>query len=168
MRPGSGSTETSLSSGGLVAARVGVGIGLLVAVSLIVAVGLILPDDGPTALSIRQGLGIGIVFAVPAIGVLSAPRNARALIIMGGGLVVAGVATMLGGNWPLAFAILPGAVFLGVGARYGPDPSFVLIGRIALTAAALTLAVILAIPGDAPLTAGAVGLAVVATISGRR
>ncbi len=38
------------------------------------------------------------MFAVPAIGVLSAPRNARVLIIMGGGLAVAGVATMLGGN----------------------------------------------------------------------
>ncbi len=57
MRPGSGSTEISPGSGGLVAARVGVGIGLLVAVSLFVAVGLIFPDDGPTAFSMRQGSG---------------------------------------------------------------------------------------------------------------
>lgn len=149
------------------AAWVGIWIGLLVALALLVAVGFVFPDSGPTGVSLRQGLGISLVIAAPPLGVLLARRDSQTWVVMGGGLVVAAVATMLGGSWPLALAAVPGCVLLAVGAKFGQPLSWVAVVRLVLTSIALIAGLFLAMPGDAVLTAVAVGLGGLVVISGR-
>ncbi len=149
------------------AAWAGIWIGLLVAVALLVAVGFVFPDGGPTGVSLRQGLGIGLVVAAPPVSVLLARRDSQALVAMGGGLVVAAVATMLGGSWPLALAAVPGCVLLAAGAKFGQPLSWVVVVRLALTSVALIAGLFLAMPGDALLTAAAIGFGALVVISGR-
>lgn len=128
-------------SSGPIGVQLAATFGLLVAVGLFVLVALIAPDRGPTLASIRQGLGLALVFASPSIGALLAPERA---VDFGGGLFVAATATMLGGNVPLATFTIPGLVLMMAGASTNPPVTVARLGRLILVAAALIIGVFLA------------------------
>lgn len=115
--------------------------GLLLAIGLFILVAVVAPDRGPTLASLRQGLGLMVVLASPAVGALLAPERA---VEFGGGLFVAAAATMLGGNVPLAAFTVPGLVLLMAGTSTNPSVTVARLGRLVLVAAALMIGVFLA------------------------
>lgn len=162
--PARASGQTRLA--GPLPARLTAGAGLLVAVGVSILVGWVAPDDGATSISVRQGLAYGLVFAASPLGVLVARVPARAAAALGGGMTVAGAATMPGGNLVGGVMLATGFVILLTGTAAGTDGiTRALLVRFVSTALLLFAGVVLAL-GVSPIggAAAAVTAGVVVSI----
>lgn len=137
---------------------------MAVSIGVFVLVAFVYPDDGLTSSSVRHGLVLMVVLAAPAIGALLAPEHATAF---GGGMFVAGAATLPGGNQIGLIMLVPGLLLMLAGAAHRPPLTPALLIRMVLSALALALGVYMAL--DTGLVAGLVALllAALVTTSGR-
>lgn len=124
------------------------------------------PDQGPTSVSIRQGLALAVVFAT-AHGTLLAPANSSLVASLGGGMVVAGVSTIPGGNPAGLIMIVPGVLLILGAALHHPELNRRVIGQFLLVAPMLALGVYLALDTSVFTGLGALVTAIVVASSGR-
>lgn len=118
--------------------------GVLVAIAVFVLVGLVAPDDGATVTSLRQGFALAAVFAAVPIATLAHDVDATSLVSLGGGMVVAGVATTPGGNLLGLVMAACGLSFFLVGGSRQPSLTIGVVGRLLVYAVLLASGVWLA------------------------
>jgi hypothetical protein len=135
---GRASTTTALLS--LVAA-----IDLLIAGGVFLVVAVVAPDEGITANSLRQGVVLASVFAAAPIAALARGADSASLVALGGGMMVAGAATMPGGNLLGPVMVFAGVILLLVGSSTRPKLTAGIMGRLLAYAISLGLAVWLAL-----------------------
>jgi len=116
-------------------------IGFAISIGVLILVGWIAPDDGATGISVRQAIALAVVFMAAPIAAWIAPRDPVNLVGVGGGWVVAGAATMMGGNVLMAVAIPYGFLILSLGAAQRPPMTTRVVGRLLAIAVALIFAV---------------------------
>jgi hypothetical protein len=71
---------------------------LYVATAVVLLIGVIAPDDGPSADSLVQGLIFGVIFSAAPIAALTRGIDSATVMALGGGMVVAGAASTPGAN----------------------------------------------------------------------
>lgn len=92
--------------------------------------GFVAPDDGGDGSSIAQGFALGAMIAAAPIAVLTRPWSSDRVVSLGGGMIVAGVATMFGGNLIGFVLALAGLPILLTGAAQRPPLSLGVVGRL--------------------------------------
>ena len=143
--------------------RLAAGLGVLAAIAMFVLVTFLASDGGSTIISWRQGLALMLVFGAPAVGALAAPAHAVAL---GGGMVVAGAGTMIGGNTPMLLIAASGFLLLLAASAQRAQVTLAVIMRFVLSAVALITGVYLALDTALITGLGAAAIAVLIVISG--
>jgi len=121
------------------------GFDILVVGGVFLLVAVVAPDRGITAISLRQGLALAIVFAAAPIAALARDTDLATVVALGGGMTVAGTATTAGGNllgFVMAFC---GLLLVLVGGFSQPTLTAGMIGRLLLYAITLSAAVWLAL-----------------------
>ncbi len=152
-----------MSEPGSLPVRLAAVLGVLAAIAMFVLVTFIAPDDGPTSISLRQGLALMLVLGAPAVGALVAPEHAAAL---GGGMFVAGAVTMMGGNTPMLMMTAAGFLLLFAATTRSKQVTTGALIRFALVTLALVPGVYLA-HGTAIITGiGAVAIATLIVLTG--
>jgi hypothetical protein len=107
-------------------------IDVLIAAGVFVVVAIVAPDGGPTGISLRQGLVLALVFAAAPIAALARGTSSASLLALGGGMMVAGVATAPGGNILGPVMAVSGLLLLLVGGSGQPKLTARLIGSLLL------------------------------------
>lgn len=120
-------------------------LGWAIALAVLVAVGWLFPDTGASPNSILQAAPLAIVFAAVPTGVWVWATNDVYLVVTGGGWLVAGAITLVGGNTLMLAAIAYGLAVLLNGAATEPKLTPMLVGAFVGVTAALVGAVILAL-----------------------
>ena len=124
----------------VIGVRVVAAIGVAISIGVLFVVGWA-PDNGPTAVSLRQAIALAVVGAAAPVAVWLAPADPDSLVSVGGGWAAAGAATMLGGNIFMAIAVPYGLLILWFGAAHRAPLNARLFGRLLLTAVALIVAI---------------------------
>lgn len=109
-------------------------------------------DDGVDAVVIGQAIGVGATMAAVPIAVLIRPTSPPRIVSLGGGMTVAGVATMLGGNLAGFLMAIFGAPILWAGASREPRLSTGLVLRLVVHAGFLIAAMWLSLGRTDPAT----------------
>ena len=142
-------------------------LGLLVAAGVFLLIAVIAPDDGPRAVLVRIGLLYAAVFAAPPMALLLGDGAPGLAVAAGGGMFMAGMATMPGGNLLGLLMAAVGLLLLFVGGSPLPRLTVLLALKLVAYGVVLILGVWLVFD-DGPLaTLSAVLLAGLIAISGR-
>jgi hypothetical protein len=103
---------------------------LLVAAAVVLLIGVIAPDDGPSADSLSQGLIFGAIFAAAPIAALARGIDSATVVALGGAMVVAGAASTSGGNLLGTVMALCGVLLMVAG---GSDETWMTMRMIVMT-----------------------------------
>lgn len=98
------------------------------------------PDDGATVSSVREGITIAVVFAAVPIATLALTATAASLVVLGGGMTIAGFATTPGGNLLGPVMAVVGLLILFTGASGRPAMTLGTIATMLVCALALSVA----------------------------
>lgn len=98
------------------------------------------PDDGATVSSVREGITIALVFAAVPIATLAPTVTAASVVVLGGGMTIAGFATTPGGNLLGPVMAVVGLLILFTGASRRPAMTSGTIATMLACALALSVA----------------------------
>lgn len=98
------------------------------------------PDDGATVSSVREGITIALVFAAVPIATLAPTVTAASVVVLGGGMTIAGFATTPGGNLLGPVMAVVGLLILFTGASRRPAMTPGTIATMLACALALSVA----------------------------
>jgi hypothetical protein len=141
-------------------------VGLLLALSVLVWVAFLAPDNGVDGSSLQQGIGLAATVAAVPTALLLRPAEPWRGVSLGGAMALAGIATTFGGNLIGLLMAATGVAILLAGASRQPalTSGFVvrLVGFATLLGAAMWLSL-----GELtlPQTMGTVVLAVIVSTS---
>ncbi len=161
------STElTSKSRFGSAQLRLWAIVGLLLALSVLVWVAFLAPDDGVDASSLQQGIGLAAAVAAVPAALLLRPAEPWRGVALGGAMILAGLATTFGGNLIGLLMAAAGTAILLVGALRQPPLTSGLLVRLVGYAILLGVSMWLSLgESTLPQTMGTVVLAVVVSTS---
>lgn len=162
---GSSSEVSSKSRSDSAQLRLWAIVGLLLALSFLVLVALVAPDNSDGS-SLQQGIGLAAtVAAVPAALLLRSAEPWRG-VSLGGAMALAGLATMFGGNLIGLLMAAAGIAILLAGASRQPALTSGLVVRLVGYALLLGAAMWLSLgESTLPLIMGSVALAVIVSTS---
>lgn len=157
------SSKSRLSSAPL---RLWAIVGLLLALSVLVWVALVAPDNGADASSLQQGIGLAATIAAVPAALLLRPAEPWRGVSLGGAMALAGLATMFGGNLIGLLMAAAGIAILLAGASRQPALTSGLVVRLVGYAILLGGAMWLSLgESTLPQTMGSVVLAVIVSTS---
>jgi hypothetical protein len=163
---GSSPELTSKSRSSSTQLRVWAIVGLLLALSVLVWVAFLAPENGVEASSLQQGIGLAATIAAVPAAVLLRPAEPWRGVSLGGAMALAGLATMFGGNLIGLLMAAAGSAILLAGASRQPALTSGLVVRMVGYAILLGAAMWLSLgESSLPQTMGAVVLAVIVSTS---
>ena len=92
--------------------------GILAGLGILLAVAVVLPDEGTDLNSMMEGLGLGAIVAAAPVGALASRASGSDIIALGGGMTLAGAATTPGGNFSGVVMAVAGFGLLFAGASH--------------------------------------------------
>lgn len=114
-------------------------LGLAVALVLFLMSTFVWPDEGATVSSVREGIAVALIFAAVPIAASAPTATAGSLVVLGGGMTVAGLATTPGGNLLGPIMAVVGLLILFTGAAERPAMTAGLIATMLACALALSI-----------------------------
>lgn len=160
------STELSSRSRSNTPLRVWAVLGLLLAVSVLVLVTFIAPDDGIDASSLQQGIGLAATVAAVPVALLLRPVEPWRRVALGGAMALAGFSMTFGGNLIGLLMAIAGLAILLAGASQQPSLTLGLVVRLVGYAILLGAAMWLSLgESTLPQTLAAFVLAVIVSTS---
>lgn len=115
-------------------------LGLAIALVLFLISTFIWSDEGATVSSVQEGFMIALVFAAVPIAALATTVTAPSLVVLGGGMTIAGLATTPGGNLLGPVMAVMGLLILLPGASKKPAITPGIIAMMLACALALSVA----------------------------
>jgi len=105
-------------------------VGLLLALSVVLWVAFLAPDDGVDASSLQQGIGLAATLAAVPAALLLRPAEPWRGVSLGGAMALAGFATTFGGNLIGLLMTATGVAILLAGASRQPAVTSGLVVRL--------------------------------------
>ena len=163
---GSSTELSSKNRSGSAPLRLWAIVGVLLALSVVVWVALLAPDNGVDASSLQQGIGLAATIAAVPAALLLRPAESWRGVSLSGAMAIAGFATMFGGNLIGLLMAAAGIAILLAGASRQPALTSGLVVRLLGYAILLGAAMWLSLgESTLPQTMGTVVLAVIVSTS---
>lgn len=116
-------------------------LGLAIAFVLFLMATFVWPDDGANVSSARDGIAIALIFGAVPIATLAPTVTAASVVVLGGGMTIAGFATTPGGNLLGPIMAVIGLLILFTGASNRPAMTPGLVALMLACALALSIAI---------------------------